>query len=81
MIVTKENKMSRSSQPKNQPRSCESYINTINDLRYKLTTTETKLEHIETLHNNEINFLRATILIALLAGFVIVVILSKGFSL
>ena len=73
--------MSRSFQPKNQPRSCESYINTITELRSKLTTTE--LEHIEamTRHKNEANFLRATILIALLAGFVIGVILSKGFSL
>ena len=73
--------MSRSFQPKNHHRSCESYINTIKDLRYKLTTTETKLEHIETVHKDESNFLRATILIALLAGFVIGVILSKGFSL
>lgn len=73
--------MSRSFQPKNQTRSCDSYINTIEDLRYKLTATEAKLEHIETVHKNESNFLRTTILIALLAGFVIGVILSKGFSL
>ena len=69
----------RTFQPKTQPRSCESYINTINELRSKLKTTETMLDRAQQMHKNEANFLRATILIALLTGFVIGVISSKGF--
>ena len=73
--------MSRSFQPKNQLRSCESYINTINELRGKLTTTQTVLDHAQQMHDNEAKFLRWTVLIALGAGFVIGVIFSKGLTL
>lgn len=71
--------MSRSFQPKNQPRSCESYINTINEPRSKLTTTQTMLDIAEQAHENETKFLRWTVLIAIGIGFVIGVIFSKGF--
>ena len=71
--------MSRTFQNKALARSCDSYISTIEQLRYKLETTEKQVEYLAASHKNEANFLRATILIALGLGFVIGVILSKGF--
>lgn len=73
--------MSRSFQPKNQPRSCESYINTIADLRAKIQRMEVLHEVSDEIYKQELLFLRWTIAVSLGLGFVIGVILSKGFSL
>lgn len=71
--------MSRSFQPKNQSRSCDSYINTIADLRNNIKQLEVLHEVSEENYKQEAAFLRWTIAVALGLGFVIGVILSKGF--
>ena len=71
--------MSRTFQPKPQHRSCESYINTIADLRNKIKRLEVLHEVNEENYKQETTFLRWTIAVALGLGFIIGVILSKGF--
>ena len=73
--------MSRSFQHKNQPRSSESCINTIADLRIKIKHLEVLREVNEENYKHETAFLRWTIAVAFGLGFVIGVIFSKGLTL
>lgn len=70
--------MSRSFQPEPQHISCESYINTIANLRNNIKRLEVLHEVNEENYKQEAAFLRWTIAVALGLGFVIGVILSKG---